>query len=60
MKSNREEAWDDLIEVISQVIDKLPEETRLAKSDRVGYFLEDRLPEQLAVKILDEFVLIRK
>ena len=60
MKSNYEEAWDDLQEIVKCVISKLPIETRCAPSDVIGYTLEDRLPGELTKAILKEFVAIKK
>ena len=60
MKSNREEAWDDLLDIIQAFMNKLPKDTRYAPSGIPGCCLCDILPEKLTTNILDNFILIKK
>ena len=60
MKSNREEVWNDLFDIIQAFINKLPEDAQYAPSGIPGYCLCDKLPEELTTDILDNFVLIKK
>lgn len=60
MKSNREEVWNDLFDIIQAYMNKLPEDTRYAPSGIPRYCLCDILPEELTTNILDNFVLIKK